>query len=274
MTTSRLPGPPGILPGLPDAVVDLNTDAGVELVNAQWRYHDAEVVNVEFRSVGEDLGPTGAPNQTYDIVPHAHVLDFDDSGWEIMPATGLDSRRGTGKVSFNWYRIDVTIPEMVGNFDPTGSTLAFEVIVDDYAEVWVNGQMPRVVGQAGGTVIGGFNSPNRIILSRGVRPGQHFQIAVFGINGPISASPENYIWLRTATLDFYASDRAQAAWEVPFEIVHNDPALDAIISPDPKLEKVAGDFVFTEGPVWVHAGYLLCSSPNTNTIYRGPQMAR
>ena len=37
---------------------------------------------------------------------------------------------------------------------------------------------------------------------------------------------------------------------------------------DAKLEKVAGDFVFTEGPVWVHAGYLLFSSPNTNTIYR------
>ena len=28
-----------------------------------------------------------------------------------------------------------------------------------------------------------------------------FQIAVFGINGPISASPHNYIWMRTATLD-------------------------------------------------------------------------
>jgi len=268
MTTSRLPGPPGILSGLPDAMVDLSTDAGVALVKGQWRYHDAQVVDVEFRSVGEDLDPTGPPNQTYDIVPHAQVLDFDDSGWECVPATDLDGRRGTGKVCFNWYRIDVTIPEMVGNFDPTGTTAAFEVIVDDYAEIWVNGQMPRVVGQAGGTVIGGFNSPNRIILARGVRPGQRFQIAVFGINGPISASPENYIWLRTATLDFYTPDRARAALDVPFEIVRSNPALDAIISPDAKLEKVAGDFVFTEGPVWVHAGYLLFSSPNTNTIYR------
>ena len=268
MTASRLPGPPGILPGLPDSLVDLATDAGVELMKGQWRYHDAQVVDVDFRSVGEDGNPTGPPNQTYDIVPHAQVPDFDDSGWECIPATDLDGRRGTGKVCFNWYRINVTIPESVGNFDPTGSTVAFEVIIDDYAEVWVNGEMPRVVGQAGGTVVSGFNSPNRIILARDVRPGQRFQIAVFGINAPISASPDNYVWLRTATLAFYAADRARTAWEVTFEIIRSEPALDAIMPPDAKLEKVAGDFVFTEGPVWVPAGYLLFSSPNTNTIYR------
>ncbi len=268
MTASRLPGPPGILPGLPDSLVDLATDAGVELMKGQWRYHDAQVVDVDFRSVGEDGNPTGPPNQTYAIVPHAQVPDFDDSGWECIPATDLDGRRGTGKVCFNWYRINVTIPESVGNFDPTGSTVAFEVIVDDYAEVWVNGEMPRVVGQAGGTVVSGFNSPNRIILARDVRPGQRFQIAVFGINAPISASPDNYVWLRTATLAFYAADRARTAWEVTFEIIRSEPALDAIMPPDAKLEKVAGDFVFTEGPVWVPAGYLLFSSPNTNTIYR------
>ena len=268
MTASRLPGPPGILPGLPDSLVDLNTDAGVELINGQWRYHDAEVVDVEFRSVGEDLNPTGPPNQTYDIVPHAQVLDFDDSDWEGVSATDLDGRRGTGKVCFNWYRITVTIPELIGNFDPTGSTVAFEVIVDDYAEVWVNGEMPRVVGQAGGTVVSGFNSPNRILLARDVRPGQRFQIAVFGINAPISASPENYVWVRTATLSFYAAERARTAWEATFEILHRDAALDAIIPLDAELEKVAGDFVSTEGPVWFPDGYLLFSSPNTNTIYR------
>ena len=268
MTTTRPPGPPGILPGLPDAMVDLNTEAGVELVQGQWRYRDAAVATVDFRSVGEDLGPSGPPNQTSDIVPRAQVLDFDDSDWEILPATDLDGRRGTGKVSFNWYRIEVTIPELVGNFDPTGSTVVFEVIVDDYAEVWVDGRMPRVVGQAGGTVVGGFNWPNRIILGKGVSPGQRFQIAVFGINGPISASPDNYIWLRAATLDFYAAARAQPAWEVPFEIVRRDAALDAIVPPDARLEQVAGDFGFTEGPVWVRDGYLLFSSPTANTIYR------
>jgi gluconolactonase len=180
----------------------------------------------------------------------------------------LDSRRGTGKVCFNWYRIDVTIPERVGKFDTAGSTVAFEVIVDDYAEVWVNGKMPRVVGQAGGTVVSGFNSPNRIILGQGVSPGQRFQIAVFGINAPLSASPNNYIWLRTATLDFYSAHRARPGREVPFEIVCRDGALDAVVPPEARMEQVAGGLGCTQGPVWVRDGYLLFSSTTFNTIYR------
>ncbi len=268
MTTPRLPGPPGILTNLPDAIIDLGTDAGVELVKGRWRQHEAQIVDVDFRSVGEDLNPSGPPNRTYDVFPHAEVLDFDDSGWDTIPATALDSRKGTGKVSFIWYRINVTIPQMVGNFDPTGSTVAFEVVVDDYAELWVNGQMRRVVGQAEGTVVSGFNTPNRIILARDVRPGQTYQVAVFGINGPISASPENYIWMRTATLDFYAADRARPSNDVPMDVVRSSPALDDILPANASLEQIADGFGSTEGPVWVRAGYLLFSSPSGNTIYR------
>ena len=58
-------------------------------------------------------------------------------------------------------------------------------------------------------MVGGFNAPNRVLLTEDARPGERFQIAVFGINGPISASPRNYIWMRTASLDFYAPDRAR-----------------------------------------------------------------
>ena len=44
--------------------------------------------------------------------------------------------------------------------------------------------------------------------------------------------------------------------------------LDSIVAPDAALERVAGGFVFTEGPVWSPEGALLFSSPNTNVIYR------
>lgn len=37
---------------------------------------------------------------------------------------------------------------------------------------------------------------------------------------------------------------------------------------DATLERIAGGFEFTEGPVWTRDGALLFSSPNTNTIYR------
>ncbi len=107
--------------------------------------------------------------------------------------------------------------------------------------------------------------PNRVILTRDARPGQTFQLAVFGINGPISASPRNYIWMRTATLDFSAAERAPVAWEAPLE-VEGDPS--GILPVDARLERVAGGFEFTEGPVWARDGALLFSSPNTNSIYR------
>ena len=41
-----------------------------------------------------------------------------------------------------------------------------------------------------------------------------------------------------------------------------------IVPADARLERVAGGFEFTEGPVWTRDGALLFSSPNTNAIYR------
>jgi gluconolactonase len=186
----------------------------------------------------------------------------------VLAPADTQRRKSTGRVCFNWYRINVTIPGRVGDFDPAGSTVVFEVTLDDYAEVWVNGTLPLALGQTGGQVVGGFNTPNRLVLGRDVRPGQRFQLAVFGMNGPLSASSSNYIWIRSAALDFYAADRARAAWDVPCEIVRADPGLDEVVPPGARLEQVAGGFVFTEGPVWARAGYLLFSSPNTNVIYR------
>jgi hypothetical protein len=38
---------------LPDAVVDLRTPAGVARVNAQWRYSDTRIQEIEHRSVAQ-----------------------------------------------------------------------------------------------------------------------------------------------------------------------------------------------------------------------------
>jgi gluconolactonase len=268
MLAANIPGPPELLPGRPDAIIDLQTNEGVGLVGGEWRYRDAQVREIDFVTVGEDLGPSGPPNRTYDVVPHAQAPDFDDADWRVLSPADTQRRLGTGRVCFNWYRIAVTIPDQVGDFDPTGATVVFEVVVDDYAEVWVDGALPLALGQTGGQVVGGFNAPNRVVLTRDARPGQRFQLAVFGINGPLSASPANYIWLRTATLDFYAPDRAATAEPAPLEITRTSPALDQVVPAEPRLERVAGGFEFTEGPVWTPDNALLFSSPNTNTIYR------
>lgn len=255
---------------LPDAVVDLRTLSGVERVNAQWRYGDTQIQQIEHRSVGADLKTTGPKNRTSDFTPDARATDFDDSKWEVIPADSLEQRRGNGRLSLNWYRISVTIPEQVGSFDTRGSTAVFEIVVDDYAEVWVNGKAPVALGQSGGSVAAGWNAPNRVVLTRGAKPGDKFQVAVLGINGPISTHPDTYIWVRSATLDFYAPTKIRRLQEVKLEVERKDSALDEIVSPGTKLFKVADGFTFTEGPVWVNEGdgYLLFSDPNNNVIYR------
>ena len=116
----------------------------------------------------------------------------------------------------------------------------------------------------------GWNAPNKVILTHDARPGQQFEIAVFGFNGPVSKSPSNFIWIKSATLDFYKS--GSGVQEVETRIERKDAGLDAIVSADTKIEKVAGGFTFTEGPVWVReGGYLLFSDPNNNVIYRWSQ---
>src|SRR5690242_5173229 len=85
-SAARVPGPPELLPGRPDAVVDLQSDPGAALVGAQWRYSDARVEEIDFvepagPGAPDPLGPGTVPNRTYDVVPHAQAADFDDSAW-------------------------------------------------------------------------------------------------------------------------------------------------------------------------------------------------
>jgi gluconolactonase len=208
--------------------------------------------------------------KTYDYAPHAGAADFDDADWiEIAPAD-LAARRGNGRLSFNWYRINITVPESVDGFSTAGSTVVFQTVLDDYAEIWVNGEISRFPGQKGGSVVAGWNAPNRLVVGRDVMPGQKIQLAVFGINGPISNPPTNFIWVREAKLEFYNGQSgpvAIAPSEVNVEVDRNDEAINKIVGPNPKVFKLAEGFKFTEGPVWAGDG-LLFSDPNANTIYR------
>jgi len=255
---------------LPDAVVDLRTAAGAALLQGQWRYGDTQIQEIAHRDVGNDLKASGEPNRTFDFTPDARGSEFDDAQWEAIRPDSLEQRRGRGRLSLNWYRINVRIPQRVGGFETAGSTVVFEIVVDDYAEVWVNGKAPYVLGQNGGAVAAGWNAPNRVTLTRNAQPGDKYQIAVLGINGPLSTHPDTYIWVRNATLDFYAPGKLSKAREVKLEVERKDAGLDAIMPRGAKLEKLAEGFGFTEGPTWINdaEGYLLFSDPNNNTIYR------
>lgn len=256
---------PGL--GNPVAIVDLRTADGAALVGAQWRYRDAVIVEATHRAPGRDLRPTGAPVRTRDLEPRAGAAGFDDRAWPRIPAESLAARRGNGRLSFGWYRAVVTIPARVGALDPTGHVAVLEVVVDDYAEIWVNGRLPVALGQAGGQLVKGFNAPNRVVLTRDARPGDRFEVAILAMNAPVSAPPPNFLWVRAATLDFHAPAPAFAAAPLRVERLH--PGLDAIVPADARLERLATGFQFTEGPVWSpDLDALLFSDPNANAIYR------
>jgi gluconolactonase len=226
------------------------------------------VIEVDHRAPGPDLRPSGAPTRTHDIAPHAGAADFDDSAWETIGPATLGARRGSGRLAFGWYRARLTVPDRIGAVDPTGATLVFEVVVDDYAEVWVDGRLPQVLGQSGAGLVRGWNAPNRVVLTRDARPGQQIQLAVFAANAPLSEPPGNFVWIRSATLDVHRDATLGLRPVVGGDVLRLDPAVDAVVPRDATIERVATGFQFIEGPVWHPDGYLLFSDPNANTIYR------
>ena len=254
----------------PEAVVDLRTTTGISAVQGRWLYSDAHIASVPFKDAGPDRRPTGPANTTYEIRPASLAADIDESSWQAISPETLETRRGASKVSFSWYRLHFTVPARVGRIDPTGDDVVFEIVVDDYSEVAVNGKLTTVLGQSGAGPISGWNSPNRVVVAHNVKPGQTFVISVLGVNGPISLAPENYIWVRSATLDFFKPGALQRVIKDPGgTIVRLSPALDDVVAAGASIEKVATGFEFTEGPLWVRDGnYLLFSDPNANTIYR------
>jgi gluconolactonase len=133
--------------------------------------------------------------------------------------------------------------------------------------------LSRYLGQQGGSVISGWNAPNRLVIGRNVQPGQQIQLAIFGINGPLSNPPTNFIWVREAKLEFSPTENpapfAVTPSEVNVRIDQRDPAMESIVGTNPKIFKLAEGFQFTEGPVWVNDGkYLLFSDPNSNVIWK------
>lgn len=274
-------------PALPSITVDLRTSSGTAAVQGTWRYTDAHIVDADFTLPGPDLKPGGAAVRTHDVHPRINTTDFDLASWTDIAPDSLEQRRTAGRLAFGWYRLDLTLPDLIDGVPVRGDDAVFEIVVDDYAEVWIDGKLTQVLGQAGGGPIGGWNTPSRVLVARDLQPGKQIHIAVFAANGPLSDPPANYIWIRSATLDFYHSGESLTNHPVPVPTSLNrlDPAFDDIVSPGATAERLADGFSFTEGPVWLPAldpsaptprsygggglgGYLLFSDPNRNVIHR------
>jgi gluconolactonase len=163
----------------------------------------------------------------------------------------------------------------IGNFSTAGSTVAFEIVIDDYAEVWVNGKMPRVLGQPGGPVVKGFN-------------------ARIGSSSLETRNPANAFSLRSSasTARFPTARRTLSGSSLRRLTSTSHPKLQSVtprhrsqgkirhwtklFQPARRSKNWLEDFLFTEGPIWVprneeSEGYLLFSDPNNNVIYRWTQ---
>lgn len=171
---------------MPRVALDLNTTEGRQQVNGEWR-------------VAMGLVP-GEPNEGLSaqlLASPARAADYDDSGWQVC--TNIRESLSVG-FTFAWYRITVELPEQANGMPVEGSRAWFETNVDNYGEIWVNGQIDRSTG-----VIVGINAPQRIELSPSAVPGTKYVIACLVANGPL-AEPRGGIFMRFANLAFETTD--------------------------------------------------------------------
>ncbi|MGH2553326.1 MAG: hypothetical protein ACRDEB_06390, partial [Chitinophagaceae bacterium] len=222
----------------PEAIADLKTTDGAASISAKWFVQPAHIRDKDFNLPGPQNGggdalslyPTGVAIKTHTLHPQISDADFNEAFVEIKP-TELENRQGTGLLSFVWYKVELTIPATIGKLNTTGATAVFEITVDDYSEIWVNGKQMQGFGQTGNGVIAGYNTRNRVILTDIAKPGEKFSIAILGINGTVGKLPDNYIWVRNAVVDFYKDGLpVSKSWKDIGKIYTIDEKLNSIIT--------------------------------------------
>jgi hypothetical protein len=160
--------------------LDLNDPADRERVKSTWR-----------RAVGFIPGEANQGWTAEIEGSPCRLADFDDAAWDVCENVSEGVSSGT---CWAWWRTTIEVPEEVKGVEINGATLYFETTVDDYGEVWVNGECNLMTGAPAG-----WNRPQRVEVARGVKPGDRFTIAVLGCNGPF-AKPLGGVFVRYAIL--------------------------------------------------------------------------
>jgi hypothetical protein len=167
---------------MPRVALDLNAAEDRQKVKGQWK-------------VAQGLVP-GEPNEGLTaqlLASPARLADYDDSHWDVC--TNIRKSLSVG-FTFAWYRITVDLPQSVNGVGVAGSRVWFETNIDNYGEIWIDGQIDRNTG-----VIVGINAQQRVEVSASAVPGARHVIACLVLNGPL-AEPRGGIFMRFATLAF------------------------------------------------------------------------
>ena len=162
----------------------------MDAVKGEWRYHDVKIIEVDGKS------KDGSANRTYSYEPKAKGPDFDDSGLGghhardaqerprqrpdlllLVPHQGDHPARGRGQVG----------------------------LLPDHGRRLRRGlgrrQAPSQAGRYGRARSRPASTSPIALELKDARPGKVFQIAIFGINGPISDTPTNWIFLGPTFLE-------------------------------------------------------------------------
>jgi hypothetical protein len=167
---------------MPRETLDLQIPDDLKAVGGRWRFAPGLVPGEPNEGLISQMA--GSP---------ARLPDYDDSTWE--PCEDLEHWRSRG-FSFIWYRIDVTLPAAVKGKEIAGSRCLLETCIDDYGEVWIDGEIDLERGS-----VQGFNVPHRVVVSVDPHPGDKHTIALLAVNGPL-ARPGGAVFVRYATLAF------------------------------------------------------------------------
>jgi hypothetical protein len=167
---------------MPRIPLDLNKAEDRLKVKGEWRTAMGFVPGEPGQGLVAEIG--GSP---------ARLADYDDSKWAVCENIREVLSKG---FTFAWWRITVEIPETLDGLSTAGSNVVFETIIDDYGEIWVDGEIDLANG-----AIQGWNKPQRVVVSQSAVPGARHVIACLGVNGPLAA-PIGGVWFRYATLAF------------------------------------------------------------------------
>ncbi len=162
--------------------LNLQDPDDLKIVSGQWRFALGLVPGEANEGLVSQL--TDSP---------ARLADYDDSSWDVTEDLTQWHSRG---LTFAWYRTTITLPETVRGREVRGTRCLFETCIDDYGEVWIDGECDRERG-----AIQGFNVVQRVVVNVDPQPGDRHTIALLAINGPLAA-PGGAVFVRFGTLAF------------------------------------------------------------------------
>ncbi len=167
---------------MPRASLNLMDSDDLRQAQAQWRYAPGLVPGQPNEGLVSQL--EGSP---------ARLADYDDSSWEVRQDLTKWVSHG---FTFAWYRTKVIFPQTVGGHPVAGVRCLFETCIDDYGEIWIDGECDRQQG-----TVQGFNIPHRVLITIDAQPGESHTIALLAANGPLAA-PGGAVFVRYVNLAF------------------------------------------------------------------------